>query len=322
MNPSLTVLIPTYNRAEILRETLEAMCKVERNSLSVEFVVIDNKSTDNTRKIVESFIGRLPIRYIFEGSQGKSHALNRALNEGGLGEIVVFTDDDTTPHADWLSAIMQSTRDFPDHVLFGGRTFGVWPDGKHPDWWDHSPEASHWCLGNHDYGDVPKEYPPNKGPFGPNMWLRSDVLTREHRFDVTIGPLGNKMIMGEEWPFIQGFRSQGHNPLYYPVAVVGQRIQPERISTSGIRRRAYSEGLGGPHIHGPCRRKLFDKHPIVWLTLRLAALLWAVFRLVYSQISLSRNKRIRLSLSPIGDIGFNLESLSLFIKGHLSNDGK
>jgi len=37
----ITVLIPTYNRAEGLRETLEAMCQVDRDGLAVEFVVIE-----------------------------------------------------------------------------------------------------------------------------------------------------------------------------------------------------------------------------------------------------------------------------------------
>lgn len=321
-NPSLSVLIPTYNRAEGLRETLEAMCLIQVHGLSVEFVVIDNNSTDNTREVMESFTDKLPIRYIFESAQGKSYALNRAFDEGGLGDIVVLTDDDITPEVDWLYAIVQSVRDFPDRVLFGGRTFGIWPDGQRPGWWDYGPGASHWCLGNHDYGDDPKEYPSNRGPFGPNMWVRRDVLTKEHRFDVTIGPIGKKMIMGEEWLFIQGFRAKGYSPLYYPAAVVGQRIQPERISSSGIRRRAYSEGLGGPHINGPCRPELFNRHPIVWLTLRLAALGWALLRLAYSQMSLSCDHRIRYSLSPIGDIGYNLESISLFIRGRLTNDGK
>jgi len=66
MNTSVTVLIATYNRAEILRETLEAMCRVERDKLAIEFVVIDNNSTDHTKEVVESFAERLPIRYLFE----------------------------------------------------------------------------------------------------------------------------------------------------------------------------------------------------------------------------------------------------------------
>jgi glycosyltransferase involved in cell wall biosynthesis len=320
MSQSISVLIPTYNRAEGLRESLEAMCLLNREGISVEFVIIDNNSTDNTKKVIESFISSLPIRYIFEKSQGKSYALNRAINEGGLGDIVVFTDDDTTPRADWLFYIRQSVHDFPDYVFFGGRTYGIWPGGKHPGWWDNAPGASHWCLGNHDYGDKPKEYPPHLGPFGPNMWIRRDALTKEHLFDVTIGPLGDRLVMGEEWPFIQGLRAEGVRPLYYPDAVVGQRIQPEKISPSGIRRRAYSAGLGGPHMNGPCRRKLFDKHPAVWLVLRLAALAWAILRLVNSQIALSKDLRIRRSLSPIGDIGYNLEAISMFVKGSINDD--
>jgi len=62
----ISVLIPTYNRAEILRETLEAMCQVKRDGLGVEFVVIDNNSTDHTKEVVEAFADRLPLCYLFE----------------------------------------------------------------------------------------------------------------------------------------------------------------------------------------------------------------------------------------------------------------
>lgn len=56
-----SILIPTYNRGEVCRETVEAMTRVDREGVSVEFVVIDNNRTDNTRGVGESFADRLPV---------------------------------------------------------------------------------------------------------------------------------------------------------------------------------------------------------------------------------------------------------------------
>jgi len=42
----ISVLIPTYNRAEILRETLEAMCQVKRDGQELEFLMIEAQVTE------------------------------------------------------------------------------------------------------------------------------------------------------------------------------------------------------------------------------------------------------------------------------------
>ena len=89
-NLDISVLIATYNRAEILRQTLQSMTKLNRDGLSVEFVVVDNNSTDHTKEVIKSFTDRLPIRYLFEPRPGKNCALNKALNEVSFGEISVI----------------------------------------------------------------------------------------------------------------------------------------------------------------------------------------------------------------------------------------
>ena len=81
---SISVLICTYNRARLLRETLAALGELEiPDDCSVDIVVVDNNSTDNTPLVVEEAIthGRLPIVHLRESQQGKSFALNRGLQQ-------------------------------------------------------------------------------------------------------------------------------------------------------------------------------------------------------------------------------------------------
>jgi glycosyltransferase involved in cell wall biosynthesis len=78
---SLSVVIATYNRGEALRLTLEAMTGVRHSDLRVEWIVVDNNSSDHSAAIIRSFSGRLPLRHLHESRPGKNCALNKALAE-------------------------------------------------------------------------------------------------------------------------------------------------------------------------------------------------------------------------------------------------
>ncbi|HEY6008951.1 MAG TPA: glycosyltransferase family 2 protein, partial [Geobacteraceae bacterium] len=63
MGPRLSICIPTYNRAGLLRETLESIVGQARDGL--EIVVCDNASTDATPQLVEAFRERFPAIHYF-----------------------------------------------------------------------------------------------------------------------------------------------------------------------------------------------------------------------------------------------------------------
>src|SRR4030043_788366 len=132
MARDITVIIGTYNRAQELARTLEGMAKAEKRGLSVEFVVVDNGSIDETKSVADSFSERIPIHYIFEGRSGKNRPLNTALENCSLGEIVVFTDDDVDVSPDWLISIRQVTNRWSNHSVFGGGINVVFPNEKIP----------------------------------------------------------------------------------------------------------------------------------------------------------------------------------------------
>src|SRR5437763_6446241 len=130
----ITVLIPTYNRAKVLGETLEALTRVDRAGLDCSIVVIDNNSTDATAEVVKEYAAKLPLSYLKEVRPGKNCALNKALRECELKDIVVFTDDDVTPTQNWLQEIASSAKKRPEVAVFGGKVEVTWPDDKQPEW--------------------------------------------------------------------------------------------------------------------------------------------------------------------------------------------
>ncbi|PYJ44694.1 MAG: glycosyl transferase, partial [Verrucomicrobia bacterium] len=129
----ITVLIPTYNRAAVLSETLQALTRVERTGIDCNIVIIDNNSTDNTAEVVKQYKTRLPLSYLKEPRPGKSCALNKALRECPLKDTIVFTDDDVTPASNWLQEIASSVKKWPSIGAFGGKVKVAWPDDKQPE---------------------------------------------------------------------------------------------------------------------------------------------------------------------------------------------
>ena len=87
---SVSILIPTHNRAEVLRQTLgsfSGLCIPA--SLDVELVVVANACTDSTVDVCRGSIAGLPIpaRYVEEPQAGLSVARNRAIAETTAGEF-------------------------------------------------------------------------------------------------------------------------------------------------------------------------------------------------------------------------------------------
>ncbi len=308
-NLDITVLIPTYNRAEILCETLDAMCVVKRDNLTVEFVVIDNNSKDNTKAIVESFIERLPIRYLFEPRSGKNCALNKALDELKLGEIVVFTDDDVMPRPDWLQEIYGACKRWPNHGIFGGVTIAAWPDGQDPEWLQFAAGAyKAWTL---DLGPDEILFPKDHLPYGTNLWILKRFFEKGLRYDESIGPSPVNRAMGSETSLLLLLAGDGHQIVYCPHSVIFHKLQKSLVTARGIRRRAYTYGRGQARLRGFAQVELRCRHRRLWQLRRLAALGFAVARLMAAYMSFTNGRRVGRSLEPIEDIAYHIELLKM-----------
>lgn len=91
MNPEVlvSVIVPTYNRRDIVGEAIQSI--LGQTYASIETVVVDDGSTDDTLEILRSFGGR--IRVISQANAGPAAARNRGI-EQSRGEILMFLDSD------------------------------------------------------------------------------------------------------------------------------------------------------------------------------------------------------------------------------------
>ena len=175
---SISIVICTWNRAGLLRETLESLQLQQGcDPGEVEVLVVDNNSSDDTKATVEAFapgwkLGQLV--YLFEPRQGKQFALNQGIARAE-GHCIAFTDDDILFEPDWVQNIRTLFAQ-NDVSLAGGRTFIEWPKGGPPVWYSESMSAVMACV---DLGDkLLLPAPENYAPAGNNMVVRRDLFER------------------------------------------------------------------------------------------------------------------------------------------------
>lgn len=89
MKPRVTVVLPTYNRAELLRESIQSV--LSQTFTDYELIAVDDGSTDHTREVIQEFPG---IRAIYRPENG---GVSKARNLGielAAGDCICFLDSD------------------------------------------------------------------------------------------------------------------------------------------------------------------------------------------------------------------------------------
>jgi cellulose synthase/poly-beta-1,6-N-acetylglucosamine synthase-like glycosyltransferase len=99
--PSVSILVPAHNEEIVMAGTIESLLHLDYPRDKFEVIVIDDSSTDGTRRVIEHLMSqdrRLKLVAIPEGlgGRGKSYALNVGL-EHAAHELIVVFDADNTP---------------------------------------------------------------------------------------------------------------------------------------------------------------------------------------------------------------------------------
>lgn len=96
----LTIFTPTHNRAYILPKLYESLCG--QTCQDFEWLIVDDGSTDNTKELLDEWIGegRIAIRYVYQQNGGKMRAFNKAVALTNSELFVCIDSDDqlTTEH--------------------------------------------------------------------------------------------------------------------------------------------------------------------------------------------------------------------------------
>jgi glycosyltransferase involved in cell wall biosynthesis len=238
----LTVLFATRNRARILGNVLTAFSALAAPPGGWKLVVVDNGSGDATQAVLQSFKSLLPLEVAVESTPGKNSALNTGLREIE-GDLVVLTDDDVFPSADWLLRIREAADSHPDVAVFGGSIEPRW-EVDPPPWVRFLELGPIYTLTPSNLHSGPLDGSAMTYVWGPNMAIRRSVFDSGMRFDPRIGPRGDDYPMGSETEFILRLMRRGYRGWHVECAKVQHFIRREQLEQRWVLQRAIRCGRG------------------------------------------------------------------------------
>jgi len=245
---SITVLICTYNRARLLRETLAAVRDLTLpDGCVIEVIVVDNNSSDNTPLVVQEAAaeGRLPIIHLKETQQGKSFALNRGLAHA-RGDLIALTDDDVLPAKEWLTRIVRAFRERDITFVFG-KVLPRWGCVPPPELLTTRAQDIWGPLAIVDYGDEEVEYSAERTgqrlPIGANLSFSRQALLTIGGWRTDLGKVNNTLISGEDHEIFMRLRRYGLYAGYYdPQISVRHYVPASRLTRRYFRQWFYWHG--------------------------------------------------------------------------------
>jgi glycosyltransferase involved in cell wall biosynthesis len=129
-----SVIIPTYNRADLLAYTLDSLVRQDLTRADFEVLVVDDGSADRTAELVEGYHDRLRLRYLFQPDRGwrVAQARNLGLAEA-TGEVCLFVDTGVLLHSGCLRAHLASHQPADEPLVVLGYVHGYGLEGDQAD---------------------------------------------------------------------------------------------------------------------------------------------------------------------------------------------
>jgi glycosyltransferase involved in cell wall biosynthesis len=117
MNPKISVVIPSYNRAHYIEKTIDSVLEQKRDD--IEIILVDDGSTDNTRELVQNKYGD-QVKYVYQENQGIPGARNTGI-KNAQGDYIAFLDSDDCWLPGKLERQMSLAEEHPEYGLLASR---------------------------------------------------------------------------------------------------------------------------------------------------------------------------------------------------------
>ncbi len=249
----ISVIIPTFNRAEYLQDAVDSICLCKFEASRFEILIIDNASTDSTKerseKLIQKYDG-FKIRYFYEPIPGLMSGRHRGANEAN-GEIITFIDDDVIVSDGWLLAI-DTVFDDATTQLAGGICAPRY-EGKQPKWlkylWEESPYNTQIFTGLSlvTGGEKPMEVHPNY-IWGLNFSIRKTAFFELGGTHPDTLPKALQSYQGDgETGLTMKAANKGYKAIYHPEICLEHRIPVDRLTEDYFFRRWYFQGVANSY---------------------------------------------------------------------------
>jgi len=232
--PYLSIVIPTYNRAEKLDRALAHLYEQELAHESYEVIVVDDGSMDETDKVLKSWKGKWPqLSTLHQSNSGQAKARNRGIKKA-QGQILLIGQDDIYASPNFLKSHVDFHQAHPElNMACLGLT----------EWWPQLEVSNfmHWLT----HGGPQFAYDrlsPNESVehwffYTSNISLKTEVL-QKNLFDESFSAYG--------WEDIElGYRlmSKGLELIYRPEALAWH---DHMMHEEEFKERMLSIGKGAP----------------------------------------------------------------------------
>jgi len=231
----VTVVVCTYNRAQMLGNTLRSMLALNTSGrFRYEVVVVDNASDDSTPQVIRSWSAKarqrgLTLRGVCERQRGVAAARNRGIAEA-RGQWIAFCDDDQVADPDWLREMLSMAEERGLLVVGGAIRLRLPKSAPEP-----APEIRR--MMGESYGmDFKQPYTRNETPGTGNMMVHREVFRAVGSFDADLREAG------EDTDLFRRIRAAGIDAWYTPRAIVRHVIPQYRLHFSYLRWNARRSG--------------------------------------------------------------------------------
>jgi len=227
----LSLIVPTYNRADRLEQSLLSFLSQQYDPSAYEVLIVDNNSPDHTRDSVHRIMdgARCSWRYLLEERQGLHYCRNTGIR-AAQGDIVIFGDDDIVAEETWLWHIAEEFERYPSTGIAGGRVVPLW--SSEPEEWiyDYGDRYVHPLFAYLDYGNE-RLYLEHEYVFGCNFAVRRDVALAVGGSYPDTFPASLKHLSGTgENAMIDNARGLGYAVVYLPDAWVYHPVDASRAT--------------------------------------------------------------------------------------------
>ncbi|MBA7507792.1 Undecaprenyl-phosphate 4-deoxy-4-formamido-L-arabinose transferase [subsurface metagenome] len=286
----VSVVVPTYNRKELLKRCLRSLFKQSYPTKSYEIIVVDDGSSDGTHKFLKEKEKEIQnLRAFRQKNKGCAAARNLGV-KNARGEVILFTDDDCVVPRNWIN---QHLKHYGEKNVAGvGGT--LWP--KEMNWIEEFKIAEYLD----EFTQLMEVTDPKmgKGLATCNCSYRKKVFER-------IGPFDENFLTGSDPEFSKRVLSNGY-PLIKDPSIKVYHLRIDSFGSILKTRFKRSQGiLLERRKHGRFQDK---NHEYVKTFINL----WKNFRYVRGNIM---EEKINLNVK----IKFVILTFSLLIAGKLGN---
>ncbi|MBL7071374.1 MAG: glycosyltransferase [Candidatus Omnitrophica bacterium] len=245
MSIRISSIICTYNRQRYLRKAVQSLVEQTLPNEQYEIIVVDNGSSDDTKRVIKRLSNIQNLRYIYDPTLG----LSQARNTGWInarGEYIAYLDDDAMAFPQWLEKILEVFENVkPKPGCAGGRIELIWETPR-PNWISDKLLPA---LGKVNWSQTPIFINKDQWIPGGNCAFPRGLLESMGGFSVDLGRKGGNLLCAEEIQLQNRLNEKGYRCFYHPEIAIRHHVLPLRLSKKWFLRKSFGQGVSDAVIN-------------------------------------------------------------------------